>query len=249
MILHHGTTSAFMAEISRTGLACRPPARASAAGDCASPLVAHEGVYFAHSEETAEWYAHKAAAAFGGEPIVVRAEIDIASCHPDEDEVLFSLQGTLTALWEERDGAPWLAHRVAGDVEFRRSLASRAALAVLSAFEPERMDLDGAAKAIDGMILMGASAMCPSTSDLVGDGGWLDQDWMRATVSRPGGIDALRSGINALCRSVIGPKPTEDTCGIEAFKVRVPTDVGHAGACRILSIEPVSRLSAAPPMA
>lgn len=235
MRMFHGTTDAFADSLGRHGLVAHPPARTSAAAGNAD-LIAYPGVYLATAEDTAEFYARQAAAAFGGHPVLVEAEIDPSQCHPDEDEVLFVLQGLLTVAMEDRDCADGLAGLVARDGRYRRELAARGVGMLREAFEPDTINARRAAGHLENMLLAGASAMDPSVADLVGGSGWITQAWAVAATRGEEELASWRFAMDALCRCVVGPRPTDATCGLEAFKLRVPFDVGHEGICRILSI-------------
>lgn len=237
ILMFHGTSDVFLPRILEDGLVPNPPARLSelmAKGT--GHTVSFPGTYFSASLSTAKEYADEAVARFGGSPVLVAGSVKVDDLVPDEDEILYLLEGNIAWVlgydeeeWWDEDAAkekkldPWSR---AAAVELARGLAEKA--------PDSAVDVEAIADRIDALIAPVAGPDWDRSLDLFhpdyNTDGWSSPEWARKLTSTPEGMAGYRADMDALARLLAGMDPYSYSCEIESCKGRVVNGIRADGA-------------------
>ncbi len=236
LLMFHGTSSAHLPAILGRGLLPTPPAIASRilGKGKEERLVAFEGTYLSYDPDRAVSHARSAARAFGGEPLMVTAQVVPSEGLPDEDEMLYVLQGVFNRASEERDwapGFPGLFH----DPGYRRAFARDAAAQVEDGFEPDAFDREAAEAHIDAL-MEGVILLPRDRVTATGTAGWLEQAWAMRLTRTVEGLARYRAALDGLCRSVVGARPAGATADHDGYKLRLPGGVPLEGPTFVAAV-------------
>lgn len=225
ILMFHGTSDVFLPRIMEDGLLPNPPAKLSALmAKGTGHTVSFPGTYFSTRLSLAAGYAKGAAKDFGGSPILIASSLDVASLIPDEDEILYMLEGNLVYVLgydPEEDEKPLLP--------WSRDMAEELARWFADLGSVNQVDVSAVADRIDALI-----------SPVTGDGwdrspelfhpdfnsdGWSSPEWARKLTATPEGMDLYRRNMDGLARLLAGMDPYNFPCEIDGCKGRVDAPV------------------------